>query len=120
MRDKNRIERIERIEPTLADVRRKDMKQIMVKEDIDILYSIRDDIDATFIREWNKRKFRWFFPKRRKTKLKYRITRNHSSQIFEIMERTIDSALSENLKRNFDQFADVRDIAGNDGVFKPD
>lgn len=86
------------------------------------MHSIRDDINFVFNEEWNKRKFKWFFPKRRKAKLKYRIIRQHSSQIFNITERAIESTLNKHLENVFDQFVDIRDIVGDDGIFeaKPD
>lgn len=72
------------------------------------------NIEDIFQKEWSKQKFKWFFKKYRQRKLKTKIFRHYSSQIFCTIEDAIEDALLKEIESSISGMTNVKDIALGD------
>jgi hypothetical protein len=70
-------------------------------------------IENDFNEEWPRKHFKWFFTKLRQKKLRHQIARRYTSPKLWILNDMIEDIRSE----NFQQFADVKDVANGDKVY---
>ena len=84
------------------------------------LDSYNQKIQIEFEQEWSKQKFKWFFPKRRKEKLRVKIWRKYSYPIFDLVDDCIETMLPKAMDNCFfEDMVDIKDVTlGNKDIQK--
>lgn len=72
------------------------------------------NIENIFQEEWSKQKCKWFFKKYRQRKLKTKIFRRYSSQMFCTIEDEIEGMLLKEIESSIGGMTDVKDVALGD------
>ena len=81
------------------------------------------NIKNDFQTEWAKKRFKWFFKKHRKKKLRHKIIRRYQSPIFQCLEDIIEDTLQTSFQSDnfFTDFVDIKDLSlGDKAYFKED
>lgn len=75
------------------------------------LKEYHDNIECDFQEEWSKKRFKWFFKKRRQTKLRYQVSRRYTAPVFWLIEDVVNDMLVSQWQNSefFDKFVDIKE-----------
>ena len=72
----------------------------------------RQAVNEDFEKSWAQKKFKWFFPKRRKKKLLREVRYRYIDldPIFDLIAETVNEVLPQTLNESFGQLVDIKNV----------
>ena len=83
---------------------------MIVIDHTDRIFAYSKAFEVEFERLWEKKHCKWFFPKRRKEKLRRQLLARKKEELYNLIEECISEILPEKIEESLNFFINIKDI----------
>lgn len=83
---------------------------MIVIDHTDRIWTYAEEFEVEFELLWQKKHCKWFFPKRRREKLRRWLLARKKEELYNLVEKAISEILPEKIEESLNFFADVKDV----------